>query len=304
MRKKHQCRPQKALGFVKLSPVISLTPADEKLISAKSKEEVFLRQLLKFQVPSPYHKPSSNAADFWVKPYLELFRLIRHFGSLKFDELMLFGLQLVDFRQFETIVEKIEQFRIAKAGNQGNYKSFKRECLKKELLSIYETEIKKGNTKTRESRDGSADRFWRTKASNLHDYADACIRYLRATGLESISHIGRSLSIMPEKTTEVDFFLEKTDRNPCFIDNEIQYADYLGNATLPTIQTDNKRDVVAKLKTEFPAISFNETATIESMKRLFERSNELVESCENEQIWFEIMKQEALSWLSIKQTAQ
>ena len=127
---------------------------------------------------------------------------------------------------------------------------------------------------------------------------------MRATGLESISHIGRSLSIMPEKTTEVDFFLEKTDRNPCFIDNEIQYADYLGNATLPTLQTDNKRDVVAKLKTEFPAISFNETATIESMKRLFERSNELVESCENEQIWFEIMKQEALSWLSIKQTAQ
>lgn len=36
------------------------------------------------------------------------------------------------------------------------------------------------------------------------------------------------------------------------------------------------------------------------VKRLFERSNELVDTCENEQIWFEQIKQEALNWLSIK----
>lgn len=263
-------RAPKALGFVKLSPVISLTPAGEKLISAKRKEEVFLRQLLKFQVPSPYHKPSSNAAEFWVKPYLELFRLIRHFGSLKFDELMIFGLQLVDFRQFETIVEKIEQFRIAKAENQGNYKFFKGECLKNELMSIYKAEINAGNTKTRESRDKSIDKFLRTKASNLHDYADACIRYLRATGLVNISHVGRSLSIISEKVGEVDFFLEETDRNPCFIDDEVQYTAYLGNATLPILQTDNKQAIVEKLKTEFPSMSFDETATIEDLKNLLD----------------------------------
>ena len=114
------------------------------MISAKRKEEIFLRQLLKFQVPSPYHKPSDQAAKFWVKPYLEIFRLIRHFGSLKFDELMIFGLQLVDFRQFDTIVKKIECFRVEKAKKEVNYKIFKRECLKKELFSIYEKEIRTG----------------------------------------------------------------------------------------------------------------------------------------------------------------
>ena len=36
------------------------------------------------------------------------------------------------------------------------------------------------------------------------------------------------------------------------------------------------------------------------VKRFFERSNELVEICENEQVWYEQMKQEALNWLSIK----
>lgn len=263
-------RAPKALGFIKLSPYISLTSAGEKLISAKRKEEVFLRQLLKFQIPSPYHKPSESAAEFWVKPYLELFRLIRHFGSLKFDELMMFGLQLVDYRKFDTIVQKIEQFRIAKVQNKGSYKAFKAECLKSELMSIYETEINAGNTKTRESRDKSIDKFLKTKASNLHDYTDACIRYLRATGLVNISHIGRSLSIIPEKITEVDFFLNNTDRNPCFVNDETQYIAYLGNPALPILQTDNKDAIIDKLKKEFPAVSFKATMSVEKLKDILD----------------------------------
>ena len=48
-------RAPKSLGFVTLSPTISLTPAGKLLLHSKRKEEIFLRQLLKFQVPSPYH---------------------------------------------------------------------------------------------------------------------------------------------------------------------------------------------------------------------------------------------------------
>lgn len=51
-----------------LSPKISLTPAGLELVNSKRKDEIFLRQFLKFQVPSPYHKPSVDAAKFWVKP--------------------------------------------------------------------------------------------------------------------------------------------------------------------------------------------------------------------------------------------
>ncbi len=126
-------RAPKSLGFVVLSPLISLTPAGLELVNSRRKDEIFLRQLLKFQVPSPFHKPSSNSAEFWIKPYLELFRLVRHFGSLKFDEVMIFGLQLVDYREFDTIVGKINQFRVAKAQNEGNYKKFRAEYLDAEL---------------------------------------------------------------------------------------------------------------------------------------------------------------------------
>lgn len=266
-------RAPKALGFVILSPTIQLTLAGEELVNSRRKEEIFLRQMLKFQVPSPYHQPTENSAEFWVKPYLEFFRLIRHFGSLKFDELMICGLQLVDYREFDTIVEKIDRFRIAKAQNEGNYKRFRAEYLERELREIYNADIISGNTRIRETNDASVAKFLSTKASNMRDYADACFRYLRATGLVNISHLGKSISIVPEKIQEVDFFLQNTDRVPCFIDNEGYYVAYLGNIQIPTLLTDNRELLEQRIRAEFPQIQMSATATLLELKTIF--ANEL-----------------------------
>jgi hypothetical protein len=157
-------RAPKSLGFVTLTPTIELTASGRELVQTKRKEEIFLRQLLKFQLPSPFHKPTAKAADFWVKPYLEIFRLILHFVSLKFDEVQIFGLQLVDYKLFDTIIAKIEKFRIEKAQNEQNYKKFRAEYLLNELKIIYKDEIKAGNTKTRETNDDSIAKFLNTKA--------------------------------------------------------------------------------------------------------------------------------------------
>lgn len=262
-------RAPKALGFVILSPTIQLTPAGEELVNSRRKDEIFLRQLLKFQVPSPFHKPTANSAEFWGKPYLELFRLIRHFGSLKFDELKMFGLQLVDFREFDLIIDKINRFRVAKAQNEGNYKRFRAEYFDRELREIYSVDISSGNTKTRETNDASIVNFLNTKASNMRDYADACVRYLRATGLVNISHIGKSISIVPEKIQEVDYFLQHTDREPCFINDEDQYVAHLGNPVIPTLLTDNRELLEQKIRAEFPQLEISETATLQELKNLF-----------------------------------
>jgi hypothetical protein len=267
-------RAPKSLGFVVLSPVISLTPAGLELVKSRRKEEIFLRQLLKFQVPSPFHKPSANSADFWVKPYLELFRLVRHFGSLKFDEVMIFGLQLVDYRKFDTIVQKINKFRTAKAQHEGNYKRFRAAYLDTELHQIYSSDIASGKTKTRQTNDDSIAKFLKTKASNMRDYADACVRYLRATGLVNISHMGKSISIVPEKTQEVDYFLEHTDKEPQFIDNEKQYVTYLGNAQTPVLLTDNRELLEQKIKAEFSKIKIEKTATLQQLKAILADESE------------------------------
>ncbi|MCK9281775.1 MAG: AlwI family type II restriction endonuclease [Melioribacteraceae bacterium] len=84
---------------------------------------------------------------------------------------MIFGLQLVDYRQFNTIVSKIVDFRIAQEQNKGNYKKFRAEYLENELRKIYRADIISGNTKTRETNDASTAKFLKTKASNMRDYS-------------------------------------------------------------------------------------------------------------------------------------
>ena len=259
-------RAPKALGFILLEPTIKLTESGKALISAKRKEEVFLRQLLKFQIPSPYHTPSEKAADFYVKPYLEILRLIYTLGTLKFDELMIFGLQLTDYRKFDDIVKKIEKFRIDREKTSKKYREFKYYVQMNELQEIYSSELAKGETSTRESNIATAKKFLQTKASNMHDYADACIRYLRATGLVSISHIGRSLSILPEKKKDVEFILNNISREPVFIDDKAKYLDYLGNSELPKLLTDNKDSLLQKIKEENPTEQIQESVTIHELK--------------------------------------
>lgn len=259
-------RAPKALGFILLEPTIKLTESGKTLISAKRKEEVFLRQLLKFQIPSPYHTPSEKAADFYVKPYLEILRLIYTLGTLKFDELMIFGLQLTDYREFDNIVKKIEKFRIDREKTSKKYREFKYYAQMNELQEIYSSELAKGETSTRESNIATAKKFLQTKASNMHDYADACIRYLRATGLVSISHIGRSLSILTEKKKDVEFILNNISREPVFIDDKAKYLDYLGNFELPKLLTDNKDSLLQKIKEENPTEQIQESVTIHELK--------------------------------------
>lgn len=243
-------RAPKALGFVDLKPTIKLTEPGKKLISGKRTEEVLLRQLLKFQLPSPYHmEPEQLDGIFSVKPYLEIFRLIYELGTISFDELMIFGLQLTHYAKFDEIVEEIKQFRRMKAYASASYKTFRGEYLRKEVERIYQDDIAEGNTQTRESQDISLDKFVRTKASNMRDYTDACFRYLRATGMVEISQRGHSLSIMPEKRKEVEFFLNNVDRKPIFVDDEDKYKEYLFDASLPVLYSDDRERLLEQVIT-------------------------------------------------------
>ena len=259
-------RAPKSLGFVLLDPNISLTAAGEKLLCSKHTDEVFLRQLLKFQIPSPYHRLSDLAADFCVKPYLEILRLIRTLGVLKFDELQIFGMQLTNYHDFNKIVRKIERFREAVKLHKGSYRKFKADYLNGELKRIYRHRIQKGQTKTRESKDVSLEKFLRTQSRNTRDYADACFRYLRITGLVNVSHVGKSLSIVPNRLADVDYILEHVSRKPVFVDNLAAYTEYLGDASTPVLLSDNSSVLLERISSEFPQISQPTSVNIDELK--------------------------------------
>lgn len=237
-------RAPKALGFVSLNPTVCITDAGELFIKSKRKEEILLRQLLKFQLPSPFHTETSEERIFWVKPYLEILRLISHFGSLSFDEIMLFGLQLTNYNKFDEIVKSIDEFRVDKAKYKGKYKLFKASVEQAIVLDVFSEEIVNGKTKTRESNDATLKNFIRTKVSNMRDYTDACFRYLRSTGLVSISQRGKSLYVAPDKQAEIDYILKTIDRNPIFVDDEVAYKEYLYNPTIPALLNDNKDELI------------------------------------------------------------
>ena len=242
-------RAPKALGFVDLKPNIRLTEVGEKFINGKRAEEVLFRQLLKFQLPSPYHKePKEFKGTFCVKPYLEIFRLIYELGTISFDELMIFGMQLTHYNKFDSVVAEIKTFRRMKLYADFNYKTFRGKYLKEQIERIYASEISEGSTKTRESRDKSIAKFVTTKSRNLRDYADACFRYLRATGMVEISQRGHSISIMPEKRKEIEFILSNIDRKPIYIADETNYKKYLFDGSIPELYSDNRLRLIEQVK--------------------------------------------------------
>lgn len=241
-------RAPKALGFVDLSPRVELTDAGKALVYGKRPQEVFLRQLLKFQFPSPYHVETDNIkGTFCIKPYLEIMRLIRDLESLSFDELKIFALMLTDYRNYDTVKQAILDFRAEKEVHRGQYKKFVDEKWTDALIQTYSEYIDAGKTKTRETKDKSLKKFLTTKKSNARDYTDACFRYLRYTGLVSISHRNRSITFYPDKIKEVDFILAKVGRKPVFIDDTVRYKKYLFSASIPALYVDDIENVIDHL---------------------------------------------------------
>lgn len=238
-------RAPKALGFVDLAPTIKLSEPGELLINGKRPHEVLTRQLLKFQLPSPYH--IDNDKRFYVKPYLEILRLIYDLEFLTKDEIKIFALQITKYTEYEIIKKKIFEFRNALKNldrKKTSYKRFVNEVFEVEISSIYENEIDKGQTETRESSDKSLKKFIATKKSNHRDYADACFRYLRATELITLSGKSLSLRISEDKLPEVEFILKNIDRKPINFSNVKQFKEYLFDPTLPSLATDDKVKLV------------------------------------------------------------
>lgn len=238
-------RAPKALGFVDLKPQINLTDAGHALLFGKRPHEVFLRQLLKFQLPSPFHVESAEiSGTFYVRPYLEIMRLIRDLEFLTFDELKIFAVQLTDFRNFDLIKNKILKFMEYLKQHPGQYKRIINDMWGQEITQAYQDDIQQGKTKTRETSDASLKKFIKTKKSNLRDYADACFRYLRYTGLISIEHRSRRLSFFTDKLKEVDYILTTVNRAPVFINDEQSYKNHLYSATQPLLYVDIKENIL------------------------------------------------------------
>lgn len=268
-------RGPKALGLISLEPSISLTDAGRDYVYGRRPHEAFTRQLLKFQFPSPFH--SDSQGDFFVRPYLELFRLIYELGDLSKDEIAAFVIQLIHLNKYESVKQKIIQFRADLAQidrNRTNYKRFFDEVFTREVEATYARQLAEGDILTRESSDNSRAKFIKTKKANHRDYADAATRYLRETRLVSFrSSRSNKLYIPEDKRVEVAWLLTETPRHPVFIDDTQAYQAYLFTAGLPQLFTDDKEKLLAAIQETDPMLSLDSLLplSLEELKDIKER---------------------------------
>lgn len=272
-------RVPKGLGFITL-PILGLSNVGKEFLESDNKEEILLRQLLKFQIPSPYHPLGRGAANYSVKPYLELFRLIRDLDGLKFDELQIFGMQLVNYCLYDEIIAKIRKFRIDKDSYKGNYREFKERVLERELSEVFSEEVASQNFHSRETRTSTKAEFLAKKARNLRDYADAAVRNLRTTGLVRVTSIGKTMTILPERVKDVDFILSTIDRVPVFVSSLRDYQNYLWNPAVPVLLTDNREMIIDKLAADF-GVTTDSSLSINKLKDIL---NQQIENRQKERI--------------------
>lgn len=255
-------RAPKGLGFVDLDPVIKLTEVGKQLLSGKRTSEVIAKQLLKFQLPSPYHK-APRGSNFNVHPYLEFLRFVRVLGTVTKHEVAMFFLQMTDFAMFDSLVTKVLEYREAYKAHTGNKKAFAKAYFEQEVSEIFADEIEDGKLKGRQGDDSTLEGFLARKASNQIDYADAMIRYVRATQFITFDRNFRVI-IAPSRVEEVDYLLANIQRDAYVFGSEAEYKAYLFSPDTLKLLSDEKGYIESKLLAF--GVPATPTASVEDLK--------------------------------------
>lgn len=260
-------RAPKALWFVDLKPTIQLTEAWKKLLSWIRVNETITKQLLKFQLPSPYHRVSD---DKWfnVRPYLELLRFVHVLWNPSKTEIAMFFVQMINYNKFDEIVEKVKDYRLRYSEYRWNKKEFIYSEFSKQICNTYKDEIEAWNFKWREDNDSSLSEFIERKISNSTDYADALIRYIRATKLVTLDKNTR-LIVSQFNKDKVDYILSNIDRNAINFTSEKEFKKYLFNTSNIILLDDDINYLKEKLEKiwEYKIENLN----IEEIKNLLDK---------------------------------
>jgi len=281
-------RGPKALGLVDIEPNVALTPAGYNYIYESFSDEAFTRQLLKFQLPSPFHV--DRKGTFFVKPYLELFRLIDDLGELSKDEIAAFAMQLIHLDKYEEIMNKIIEFRNVEKfidRSKSNYDRFFDDQFTQEIMQTYKENIESGDYSIRQSGTNTIDDFVKTKKSNHLDYADAAIRYLRETKLFSIKGFrSTKIRIDENKKEEIKFLVASVSREPELFTSEDDYKKYLFNDEVPVLLSDDRDYLINSLINEYPVF------TLQELEKSGTLDLKILRSAKNEERLIKLLKKQ------------
>ena len=242
----------KQLGFVtdwERGRAWGVTPVGTRLLEhPELEEDVFLRQLLKYQIPSPLER-GSRVEGFHLRPYRLLLRFLKRThdegltGLTKF-EIALYIITLLDEHDdsaFSNAISNIKAFR-------ADYEAL----VGKVRKNAY------ANSKLAEVASSVG-----LEPGSLLDYADSNARYALITGLLTLQ--SNKLALSTARLPIVEALLaDGTTLVP-----ESDYLDFFYDPALPSLPTDDfafLKDEVARLETQYEELAtlVGETTTLPS----------------------------------------
>jgi len=216
------------MGFARAhanEPVL-ITDVGYRLLSRNVDEnDVFLRQMLKWQFPSPIERFSRVN----LRPFVALLHLAKNLQGLSKDEIAVFMFTLLDGRRLSQTSQQIMRFRTKMRLLQAAKETHMEQTIKRRL-------------------DGSAvslstARRW---LANYRDYSDALIRYLCYTGLFSLDKSNLVISL--EKQNEAEWILGNYTPSAGDFGEGSSFLSVYYNPDQPELAWDSSRWIATTLK--------------------------------------------------------
>ncbi len=108
------------LVYVDESNILRITTAGKMIVNSKIPDEIFLKQMLKWQYPSYQHKGDSYPeSKFLIRPFIFVTKLIEKLEGMSKTELAIFAFTETDEGNVDSVVEEIKQFRAKRNGITG-----------------------------------------------------------------------------------------------------------------------------------------------------------------------------------------
>jgi hypothetical protein len=242
-------------AFVDSNGNLRITPAGYRLVKGVRVQELFLKQMLKWQYPSWQHGGNTRTRSHYpltdqmdIFPCVATLQACRKLGGLSKEEIAMFLLPVLIQKEVSCIIQAIKSFRIECSTRHGRHRiEFINREHKRHFRNIYAHEISHGMIGTRESRTSTVDDFLNKKMRNSLDVADAAIRYFRATGLFTLSADFHGLTISPVHSREVDRILKEMEfKTVEFYDDVDRFYEYMGNPDLPILPWETKDQLEAR----------------------------------------------------------
>ena len=237
MRGRNSFKPLQKFGFADIRGGRVVVTESGRALLAEERDygDIFLRALLKWQIPNPLDRAGFPARHGYnIKPFVGTLHLINAVNGickksglkqkgLSFEEFEIFALTLIDWREIGKTAREVVAFRKRFAEVPRN----KRDAF-----------VQREGRRLRPDFD----------LAHLRDYADNAVRYFRTTGYIRIRG-GGHIDIDPTRRVEVDSLLRRDSGKSAVFALDREYAELMANASAPELPGESRSELRASIRT-------------------------------------------------------